>query len=201
MIGSFHVWIKKIKKTYERQHNRPTTTNNKRTTSHKVFQKENLTPSTSSRSILRNSMSAAAGEKVELLECGTSLAEGEFNQEEPTGDQPSNSTLDSVQALQSLLADSVLAGNTSFKSPFELKGRFLDVPLVYCDQTASNRPVASIESYLQKVCLPLYGNTHTNISITGSQSTAFVAEARQIVAEETNAKITGKASLDVVLFA
>ena len=32
-------------------------------------------------------------------------------------------------------------------------------------------------------------------------STAFVAEARQIVAEETNAKITGKASLDVVLFA
>ena len=31
--------------------------------------------------------------------------------------------------------------------------------------------------------------------------TAFVAEARQIVAEETNAKITGKASLDVVLFA
>jgi len=37
--------------------------------------------------------------------------------------------------------------------------------------------------------------------VTGSQSTAFVAEARQIVAEGVNAKITGKASLDVILFA
>ena len=53
---------------------------------------------------------------------------------------------------------------------------------------------------MQRVCLPLFGNTHTNTSITGSQSTAFVAEARQIVAEECNAKITGKASQDVVLF-
>jgi len=47
----------------------------------------------------------------------------------------------------------------------------------------------------------LYGNTHTNTSISGSQSTAFVAEARQIIAEECGAKITGKASRDVVLFA
>jgi hypothetical protein len=39
------------------------------------------------------------------------------------------------------------------------------------------------------------------VSLAHVYSTAFVAEARQIVAEETNAKITGKASLDVVLFA
>jgi hypothetical protein len=39
--------------------------------------------------------------------------------------------------------------------------------------------------------------SYYSCSIAG---TAFVAEARQIVAEETNAKITGKASLDVVLF-
>lgn len=77
----------------------------------------------------------------------------------------------------------------------------MKVPLVYCDQTASNRPLASIEKYIYDACLPLYGNTHTNTSVTGSQSTAFVAEARQIVAEGVNAKITGKASLDVVLFA
>jgi selenocysteine lyase/cysteine desulfurase len=73
--------------------------------------------------------------------------------------------------------------------------------MVYCDQTASNRPLNSIEQYLKMTCFPLYGNTHTNTSITGAQSTAFVAEARQIVAEATNAKITGKASTDIVLFA
>jgi len=83
----------------------------------------------------------------------------------------------------------------TFISPFSS-----NLPLVYCDQTASNRACTSIERYMEQVCLPLYGNTHTNTSITGSQSTAFVAEARQIVAEETNAKISGKASLDVVLF-
>jgi hypothetical protein len=161
--------------------------------------------------------------------------------------------LSTLESLRDALAADVLTQNgqpcTMFASPFRLpnkqqpldegeKGKVagsgansnvLHVPLVYCDQTASNRPVRSIERYMEQVCLPLYGNTHTNTSITGSQrylwpdhscgrlfiilgahatcvsllmcSTAFVAEARQIVAEETNAKITGKASLDVVLFA
>lgn len=48
--------------------------------------------------------------------------------------------------------------------------------------------------------LPFYGNTHTTTSITGHQSTCFRAEARQIVAECCNAKITGKAAEDTVLF-
>jgi hypothetical protein len=79
--------------------------------------------------------------------------------------------------------------------------RYAAVPLIYCDQTASNRPLKSIEKFIHENCLPMYGNTHTNTSVTGSQSTAFVAEARQIVAEGVNAKISGKAALDVVLFA
>lgn len=79
--------------------------------------------------------------------------------------------------------------------------RYASLPLIYCDQTASNRPLKSIEKFIHETCLPLYGNTHTNTSVTGSQSTAFVAEARQIVAEGVNAKISGKAALDVVLFA
>lgn len=119
---------------------------------------------------------------------------------------------DSIDALRSSIAfDIVRDGDllSTFASPFQVPSnvtnpsgkRFLDVPLVYCDQTASNRPLRSVERYIERVCLPLYGNTHTNTSITGSQSTAFVAEARQIVAEETNAKISGKASRDVVLFA
>lgn len=125
-----------------------------------------------------------------------------------------------IEALRSEIAEDVLATGDStftFTSPFELpigskqldgkyqlkssENRYLQVPLIYCDQTASNRAVSSIEKYMQENCLPLHGNTHTNTSITGAQSTAFVAEARQIVAEETNARITGKASCDVVLFA
>ena len=155
--------------------------------------------------------------KVDLLECGTSLAEHEHQQDSfrqqtnPPSAKPNDASAESIDSLRAAIASDIVTTEedyTAFISPFEAPPgvsnsgrRFLQVPLVYCDQTASNRPVKSIERYMEKVCLPLYGNTHTNTSITGSQSTAFVAEARQIVAEETNAKITGKASKDVVLFA
>ena len=89
-----------------------------------------------------------------------------------------------------------------FNSPLEWKTNVpLQVPMVYCDFTASHRPMKSIERYISETCLPFYGNTHTNTSVTGGQSSAFVSEARQIIAEVCNAKITGKASEDVVLFA
>jgi selenocysteine lyase/cysteine desulfurase len=48
--------------------------------------------------------------------------------------------------------------------------------------------------------MPLYGNTHTTTSITGHQSTCFRHEARQIIAEAVNAKVTGRAAEDVVIF-
>ena len=168
------------------------------------------------------------GDAVGVLECGTSLAEWE-HETSPTevsaagvADASTIATSNSntpcaaaaIEELRNSIARDVVSGPLSnsgvqvFTSPFERvpgatagSGRFMEVPLVYCDQTASNRPLTSVERYISDTCLPLYGNTHTNTSITGSQSTAFVAEARQIVAEGTNAKITGKASTDVVLFA
>ena len=79
-------------------------------------------------------------------------------------------------------------------------GTGMTVPLIYCDHTASHRPVHSLETYIRNVSMPCHANTHTNITYTGSQSTAFVAEARQIVAEMTGARITGKAATDVILF-
>jgi hypothetical protein len=122
--------------------------------------------------------------------------------------------IQSLSSLRSALGHDVIAPE-SFASPFERrchhksnsssnhsgKNEPYQVPLVYCDQTASNRPLESVERYVRTVCLPLYGNTHTNTCVAGSQSTAFVAEARQLVAEMCNAKVTGKASLDAVLFA
>lgn len=59
----------------------------------------------------------------------------------------------------------------------------------------------SVESYIINQVLPYLANTHTTTSLTGSQSTAFVQEARQIVAEAVNARVSGKAATDVVIFA
>jgi selenocysteine lyase/cysteine desulfurase len=59
----------------------------------------------------------------------------------------------------------------------------------------------------------LYGNTHSSASRTGHQSTSFRHESRQIIAEAVNAhvissldyslteaQITGKAAVDMVIF-
>jgi selenocysteine lyase/cysteine desulfurase/tRNA(Ile)-lysidine synthase TilS/MesJ len=162
----------------------------------------------------------------EDIDCGTTYAETEhysqqLKQHDDEGEARSElpsyqignelNVVETLESLRDLVASDVIVSGdqpyTMFISPFEQKpskqhaiSRKHSIPLIYCDQTASNRPIRSIETYMEKICLPFYGNTHTNTSITGSQSTAFVAEARQIVAEETNAKITGKASLDIVLF-
>lgn len=165
------------------------------------------------------------------LECGSSLAEQEYtdeiqqyerkSEEKKDESSPSSSAEMSceemIKSIRNTLANDIVTnGNIPmFTSPYQTpeahnamgqaaipeNERYVSLPIVYCDQTASNRSLTSVEKYIQDVCLPLYGNTHTNTSVTGSQSTAFVAEARQIVAEGCNAKITGKASLDVVLFA
>ena len=81
-----------------------------------------------------------------------------------------------------------------------VEGPMGKIPCIYMDWTASGRPLQSIENYLQKEVYPLYGNTHTTSSITGHQSTCFRHEARQIIAEATNAKITGRAAIDNVIF-
>jgi selenocysteine lyase/cysteine desulfurase/tRNA(Ile)-lysidine synthase TilS/MesJ len=83
---------------------------------------------------------------------------------------------------------------TPFTTPFGVKR------LVYADWTATGRPLSSIENFISQEVLPMYGNTHTTTSISGLQSTCFRHEARQTIAESVNARITGKASLDTVLF-
>lgn len=88
----------------------------------------------------------------------------------------------SVDELRGAVVKDMVGHDTTFPSPFEWKpGDRVQIPLVYCDFTASHRPLKSIEKYLEATCIPFYGNTHTNTSITGSQSTAFCSEARQII--------------------
>jgi hypothetical protein len=122
------------------------------------------------------------------MECGPSQAEEEHRSPPPAEDGDdthkdssllkdrsatggpllSSLPFDSLESLRAWLADDVCT-ERSFASPWG--GR---VPLVYADHTASNRPLQSIETYLQQVCLPLYGNTHTNTSLTGSQRYGMV---------------------------
>ena len=139
--------------------------------------------------------------------CSDGIPNGGSVSKETAGNQEESSVSSFLSSTafaemrRRVVAD-MMGHNKTFSSPLEWKpGSNLQVPLVYCDFTASSRPLQSIEDYLQTTCIPFYGNTHTNTSITGSQSSAFVSEARQIIAESCNAKITGKASQDVVLFA
>lgn len=92
------------------------------------------------------------------------------------------------------LRESIIGTYEKFVSPYG------DRPIVYADWTASGKCVRKVEDYIAENVIPLYGNTHTTTSITGHQTTCFRHEARQIVAEAVNAKITGRAAVDVVVF-
>jgi len=134
------------------------------------------------------------------LETGSSLAESAYSiQESDSTNGGLRGLIDDVSTSKSVLTqlreDIIAPKNKSISSPF-----FSNVPMIYCDHTASNRALNTIETFIRDTVLPLYANTHTTTSHTGSQSTAWMAEARQIVAEACNARITGKASQDVVLF-
>ena len=89
----------------------------------------------------------------------------------------------SFAAAASIIRTGLVGRHKSFRTPYGSK------PLVYCDWTATGRAVDSIEKYLHREVLPLFGNTHTTTSITGGQTTCFRHEARQIIAQAVNAKV------------
>ncbi len=53
--------------------------------------------------------------------------------------------------------------------------------VTYADYTASGRALSFIEDYLRDAVLPLYANTHTELSGTGLQTSRFREEARRII--------------------
>ena len=71
------------------------------------------------------------------------------------------------------------------------------LPVIYCDWAATGKSLQCVERYLQKEVMTLYGDTHSNSSITGVQTSRYIAEARSIILES----IHGDYEEDVVLFA
>jgi len=87
------------------------------------------------------------------------------------------------ESLSTPLADlrrNVIGRNAPITTPYGSR------PLVYADYTASGRALASIEAHIRHTVLPWYGNTHTETSLTGAQTTALREQARQTIHRALN---------------
>lgn len=69
----------------------------------------------------------------------------------------------------------------------EMPGPYGPRPVVYADYIASGRALSFLEEAISKTVLPVYGNTHTETSYTGRETTALREEARQVIAQAVGA--------------
>jgi selenocysteine lyase/cysteine desulfurase len=76
-----------------------------------------------------------------------------------------------------------------------LPGPFGPRRLVYADWAASGRALSFVEDAIRRDVLPLYANTHTEVSATGRRTTALREDARRIVH-----RAVGGGPDDVVVF-
>lgn len=67
--------------------------------------------------------------------------------------------------------------------------------VTYADYTASGRSLAFIEEFLRHEVMPLYGNTHTESSAAGLQTTQYREDARTIIR-----RAAGATEADAVIF-
>jgi selenocysteine lyase/cysteine desulfurase len=98
-----------------------------------------------------------------------------------------NNAANKLQLLE-YVRNNMIGADEALDLPFGLR------PIIYCDHTASSKPLKFIEEYIQTEVLPLYANTHTNTTTTGLQTTLLRREARDIIARNC------KTSRDDVVF-
>ncbi|TMW63040.1 hypothetical protein Poli38472_005658 [Pythium oligandrum] len=118
----------------------------------------------------------------------------DHDEDEDQDIRSSVATWDESQTLIQDINANIIGRNRVFDSPYGMRA------ILYADYTASGRALDFVEDYIREEVMPHYGNTHTTTSITGLQTTCFREEARQIIAQCVNAKISGKTSEDCVLF-
>lgn len=87
------------------------------------------------------------------------------------------------------IEENVVGGDAGFYGPYGER------KVIYCDYTASGKPLRFIENYIQNYVHPFYSNTHTTTNTSSRQTTKFRNEARNIIKKCVNAK-----DEDVVVF-
>ena len=78
-------------------------------------------------------------------------------------------------ALIETIREGIIGDDDAVLGPFGLRR------VTYADYTASGRSLTFIEDFIREAVLPLYGNTHTESSGTGLQTTRFREDARRII--------------------
>lgn len=93
------------------------------------------------------------------------------------------------QRLIDRIRDSVIGDDAVFDGPFGPRR------MVYADATASGRSLSFIEDFIRDQVLPMYGNTHTEMSAMGRRTGALREEARRVIHQAVGGGVD-----DVVIF-